>query len=86
MKDNDIKYEYLFETRSLDESSFLLAKGKVLESIEREGQICWFIFQDKEECEKLARQYRFGISYDIKARDFYEAIQTIKNLIFPGRE
>ncbi|MDD4382993.1 MAG: DUF5659 domain-containing protein [Candidatus Shapirobacteria bacterium] len=81
--ENICKYEYLFESKDLAESSFLLAKGKILESIEREGSVCWFVFQDKESCEDLVRKFRFGDS-TIQAKKFYEAIQTLKKLIFPG--
>lgn len=86
MEYTGLTYEYLFESRSLDESGFLLARGKVLESVEREGLICWFVFQDKESCEKLVRQYRFGTSDNVNAREFFEAVQKLKSLIFSRRD
>lgn len=85
MKDSNLRYEYLFESRDLAESSYLLASGIILESVEREGTTCWFVFQDKESCEKLVHQYRFGDSL-VQAKEFYGAIQTLKGLIFPRRE
>ena len=70
-----------YKTRDLAESSFLIAKGKNLRLIEREGKICWFIFDDKEICEQIANDFWFGDSI-ASAKAFYDAMQTLKNRIF----
>ena len=75
------KLDTEYFTRDLAEASFLLSKGKLLQRIEREGRICWFVFPDKSECERLSNEYWFGNSL-IPAKSFYEAIQTLKNRIF----
>lgn len=73
--------ENTFKTKDLAESSFLLAKGKLIERIEREGKTCWFIFSDSQECQELVNDFWFKNSL-IPAKSYYEAIQTLKNRIF----
>jgi hypothetical protein len=70
-----------YRTKDLAESSFLLAKGKQLLSIERQGKVCWFVYENKIECEELVNEFLFGNS-TISAKTFYEAIQTLKHKIF----
>jgi len=70
-----------YKTRDLAEASFLFTKTQELISIEREGKICWFIFQDKKQCEELSKQFWFQDAL-IPSKSFYESIQTLKNRIF----
>lgn len=74
----------IYKTKDLAEASFLLAKGKSLQRIEREGRICWFIFPNELECKQLADLFWFGDS-TVNGKSFYEAIQTLKNRIFSER-
>lgn len=78
---NENVYEKLYKTKDLAEAGFLIAKAITIESIERENGICWFIFQNKEKCEKLVNKFWFGNS-TVEARKFYEAIHALKNRIF----
>jgi len=73
--------ENTFKTKDLAESSFLLAKGKIVDRIEREGKTCWFIFKDNLGCQKLVNDFWFNNPL-IPAKSYYEAIQTLKNRIF----
>ena len=70
-----------YRTKDLAEASFLLAKNRPLLSIEREGRTCWFIFDDKTLCSNLSSEFWFG-NAEIRAKVFYDAIQTLKNRIF----
>lgn len=70
-----------YKTRDLAEASFLFTKNQKLISIEREGKICWFIFENKHECEELSDQFWFQDAL-IPSKSFYESIQTLKNRIF----
>lgn len=70
-----------YKTKDLAEASYLLAKDTLLLDIERQGKICWFVFENKVECQKLANDFWFGNS-TIQAKTFYESIQTLKNRIF----
>lgn len=73
-----------YRTRDLAEASFLFTKSQELVSIDREGKICWFLFQNKEQCEELSKQFWFQDAL-IPSKSFYEAIQTLKNRIFNHR-
>lgn len=73
-----------YRTKDLAEAGFLLAKGNQLARTEREGRICWFVFENKEQCQKLVDEFWFGNSL-VGAKVFYEAIQTLKNRIFADR-
>jgi len=74
----------IYKTKDLAEAGFLLAKGKSLQRIERQGKICWFIFPNENECKQVSDSFYFGDS-TINGKSFYEAIQTLKNRIFSER-
>lgn len=71
----------IYKTKDLAEASFLLTKGKRLKLIEREGRVCWFAFEDRQDCENLVNQFWFDNS-TVPAKSFYEAMQTLKKRIF----
>lgn len=71
----------IYKTKDLAEASILLTKKQKLIRIEREGKVCWFIFQDKEKCQEIANQFWFGECL-INAKSYYEAMLTLKNRIF----
>ena len=68
-------------TKDLAEASFLLTKKVKFLRIEREGKVCWFIFQDKLLCNKLISEFWFDNAM-VPAKLFYDAVQTLKNRIF----
>lgn len=70
-----------YKTKDLAESAALITKGQKLISMEREGKICWFIFENKKECEKLSSDFFFG-ELQVNAREFYEVIVRLKHRIF----
>lgn len=70
-----------YKTKDLAESSLLFCKDKKLLRLERQGRIVYFIFSDKISCEELSNQFWFGECL-VNARNYYEAIQTLKNRIF----
>jgi hypothetical protein len=80
-KNGELVYEELYRSKDLPSCAFLIAKGEILESVEREGPICWFVFQDRKNCEKLTDDYWFGKA-TVSAKKFYESIQAIRNRIF----
>jgi len=71
----------VYKTKDLAESAALITKGQKLISMEREGKICWFIFGDKNECNKLSQDFFFG-EYLVNAREYYEIIVRLKHRIF----
>lgn len=70
-----------YKTKDLAESAALITKGQKLISMERESKICWFIFENKKECEKLSSDFFFG-ELQVNARSFYETIVRLKHRIF----
>ena len=71
----------LYRTRSLAEAGALKVKGQNLIRVEREGVICWFLFENKKECEQLSSQFYFG-SLQVNAREYQDALKTLKTVIF----
>lgn len=71
--------EYL--TRDIGEAATLIVKKKKLIRIDRDNRICWFVFENIEECKKLSSDFFFG-ELLINARDYYEALGRLKNRIF----
>lgn len=71
--------EYI--TKDLSEASVLITKQQKLQRIEREGKVCWFIFNDRKTCEELANHFWFDECL-VNAKSYYEALQTLKNRIF----
>lgn len=70
-----------FRTKDLSEASLLLTKDNQLLEIERDGNTCWFVFEDRKACEELSNQFWFGKCL-VNAKSFYEAMNTLKNRIF----
>ncbi len=70
-----------YKTRDLAEASALITKGQEIKRIEREGVICYFIFNDGETCKELSNKFFFG-KLQVNAREFYESMNRLKNRIF----
>lgn len=70
-----------FRVKDLYLAAFLHSQGKVLLSVERDGDVCWFVFPDKGSCEKLADQY-WGGRATSGAKVLVDSIRTLKDLIF----
>jgi len=70
-----------YKTKDLGECAALIVAKQQLINIERLGSIRWFVFEDKEKCEKLGSQFFFG-ELLLNAREYYEAMVRVKNRIF----
>ncbi len=70
-----------YKTKDLAEASALLTRSQKLIDIEREDKICWFVFENKRSCEKIATDFWFGICM-VNAKNYYQAMVTLKNRIF----
>ncbi len=73
--------EKYYRTKDLAESASLIVCKMALIRIEKEGNICWFIFENKEKCIDISNKYFFG-ELLLNAREFHEAITRLKNRIF----
>lgn len=74
-----------YKTKDLAEASVLIVKEKKILRVERQDRICWFVFEDKEECEKIVNDFWFGDCL-VNARDFQRAQNILKNRIFSKEE
>ncbi|PIQ72308.1 hypothetical protein COY13_03890 [Candidatus Roizmanbacteria bacterium CG_4_10_14_0_2_um_filter_36_35] len=70
-----------YSTKDLGEAGALIVKKQKLIRMDWEGKICWFVFENKEECEKLSSDFFFG-ELQVNAREFYEAMTHLKHKIF----
>ena len=70
-----------YKTKDLGESAALIIKNMKFIRIDREGRICWFVFENKSECEKFSSDFFFG-ELLVNAREYYEALGRLKNRIF----
>jgi len=70
-----------YKTKDLGEAGVLIIKKQKLIKINREGLICWFVFSDKPECEKLSNLFFFG-ELLVNAKDYHQILSVLKNRIF----
>jgi len=70
-----------YSTKDLGEAGVLIVKDQKLLRIDRKGKTCWFVFEDKEECERLSNQFFFN-ELLVNAREYYEVLRRLKNRIF----
>ena len=70
-----------YKTKDLGEAAALIVKKQRFIRIDREGRICWFVFENKQECEMLSSDFFFG-ELLVNARELQEAIKRLKHRIF----
>lgn len=68
-------------TKDIYVASFLDAKGQKVSRIERNGKICWFVFDDKYKCQDLVDGY-YRNSIMVEAKSLVDSIRTLKDRIF----
>lgn len=68
-------------TKDLYLSALLYAKGVKLQGVNRQGRVCWFVFEDKEFSEQL-RQKFITKTVEVNAKDYADALRTLKDLVF----
>ena len=73
-----------YKTKDLAEAAALLVMKRALATIERKGNICFFVFENKSRCEEISRQFFFDTLL-VNAREYHEAIARLKNRIFSTR-
>lgn len=71
----------LYKTKDLAEAAALVVKKTPLLDIERDQSTCWFVFENKKECERLSNLFFFG-ELLVNAREYYEVMARLKNRIF----
>lgn len=74
-----------FITKDLYLAGLLYAKNIKLEKVNRNGKLCWFVFNNKSLCEELQQQF-FNKAVDVNAKDYVNALRTLKDLIFAEKQ
>lgn len=70
-----------YKTKDLWEAAALLTNDIPLVDIKREGKICFFIFGDIDNAQKLSKSYFYG-NMKINVFRYKEAIERLKSQIF----
>lgn len=70
-----------FRTKDLYLSAFLFAKRLPLEQVERENNVCWFIFGKDSKINTLTDEYWSGTAI-CNAKAYADAVRTLKDRIF----
>ena len=70
-----------YKTKDLGESAVLILNNQKLVDLLRERNICWFVFQNKDECQRISNEFFFGELF-VDARKYKETMDLLKNRIF----
>ena len=70
-----------YKTKDLGEAAALIVKKQRFIRMDRDGRICWFVFENLQECERLSSDFFFG-ELLVNARELQEAIKRLKHRIF----
>jgi len=52
--------EKVYRTKDLGEGAALVVSGQKIINIQREGNICWFVFEHSDSCKEISNQFFFG--------------------------
>ena len=74
-----------FLTKDLSLAGMLYAKGVPFIGVNRNGRVCWFVFENHQLCENLQQQY-FSKSVEVNAKEYAEALRTLKDLVFANEQ
>lgn len=69
------------ETTDLYLGALWYAKDMKFSGVRREGRQCWFVFDNVTDSREIESRYYSG-GETVNARDFVNAIRTLKELIF----
>ena len=85
----DRRYTDEYATKDLYLASFLRTKGIVIKKLEQHGEAgpVYFVFENKDECERLENVFWNGIGNDIlvNAKSYFTNIRDLKSRIFSMR-
>ena len=75
----------IYRTKELSEAAALIVSKQRLIQIQRQGKICWFLFENAQKCQEISDEFFFG-ELMANAREYYETITRLKNRIFAGQK
>lgn len=70
-------------TKDLAVAALWYAKGIVLKRVDRLGSVCWFVFGNPSVCLQLQSMF-FSKQVEVNAKEYSDALRTLKNLVFSG--
>lgn len=74
--------EYL--VKDLYEAAFLYSRNKVLKRLQKEEGFYWFVFDDRNACERLADDYWSGLASG-NIKEFAVSLKTLKERLFASK-
>jgi len=81
METKKIQQIDLFESRDQYISALLFSMGLKLEDTRRDGNVVFFIFENKQKCEEIQKKF-YQNQLKINPKNFIDGLITIKHLIF----
>lgn len=70
-----------FKTKDQTIASLLYATGQTLNSSFWENGVCFFVYEDKTQCEQIIVNYYKG-QIILSAKTIFDAIKTVKGIIY----
>lgn len=70
-----------FSVKDLGEAAVLLMAGIPLMEVRTTDGVCWFVFDNKDQCRAISNSYWFS-EYLVDAKTFRETMSRLKNRIF----
>lgn len=65
-------------------AAYLFNEGQKLVDVNRQNNICWFVFDNKIKCDELMRGY-WQNEASSKIKSYVESLRTLKDIIYsPG--
>ena len=74
-----------FLTKDLSLAGMLYAKDVPFVGVNRTGRLCHFVFENPQVCEKLQQQF-FAKSVEVNAKEYADALRTLKDLVFANEQ
>jgi hypothetical protein len=70
-----------YKTKDIFEGAFLHSQKNQLLRLEPDNHYFWFVFEEKEKCERLSSAYWSGSAIG-NIKDFVNSYKTLKDLVF----
>lgn len=75
------KQEKTHKTKDIFEASYIHSQNVKLQSLEPDIRYSWFVFEDKEKCERLSNDY-WSENAEGNIKHFVNSYKTLKDLVF----
>ncbi len=73
-----------YKTKDIYEASALVAANLTIIGLEADSGFYWFVFESATACRKISNDY-WSNSLTVKAREYADAIRTLKDRIFASK-